>query len=273
MAWCPNCKNEYKEGISVCSDCGSALVARLETDDKCSIVFGKEEQMQRLMEFLCYNQIATAELSYDIETDMHEIKVSKEELDKAKKAAIVFLREEAKKEKQMTAAAEEDDDDIRPVYSYVKAEDKAENFKSSAYALLLTGGIGIVAMILIIAGVIPVYLAANIRIIVYIVLSLLFLIFFVIGIRSLKEAKKYARDAEQENDTTEKIIKWFLETYSKESIDARIEEALAENDTEEIKYFKRIDAMKTALSEQYQELEQAYLEKIIDDLYQELYEQ
>ena len=26
MPWCPKCKNEYREGFSVCADCGSVLV-------------------------------------------------------------------------------------------------------------------------------------------------------------------------------------------------------------------------------------------------------
>ncbi len=27
--WCPNCKSEYREGFTVCADCGAALVANL----------------------------------------------------------------------------------------------------------------------------------------------------------------------------------------------------------------------------------------------------
>jgi len=29
MPWCPKCRTEYREGFSVCSDCGSSLVADL----------------------------------------------------------------------------------------------------------------------------------------------------------------------------------------------------------------------------------------------------
>lgn len=34
MPWCPKCKNEYVEGIRVCSDCGSELVDALEEPDE-----------------------------------------------------------------------------------------------------------------------------------------------------------------------------------------------------------------------------------------------
>lgn len=34
MPWCPNCKNEYKEGYTVCADCGATLVDHLEDDNR-----------------------------------------------------------------------------------------------------------------------------------------------------------------------------------------------------------------------------------------------
>ena len=36
MAWCPKCRNEYVEGITICADCGSELVETLpqETDER-----------------------------------------------------------------------------------------------------------------------------------------------------------------------------------------------------------------------------------------------
>jgi hypothetical protein len=34
MLWCPICKYEYRDGFTICSDCGSKLVAELEIINK-----------------------------------------------------------------------------------------------------------------------------------------------------------------------------------------------------------------------------------------------
>ena len=32
MLWCPVCKTEYREGFTVCSDCGTVLVTEVKAD-------------------------------------------------------------------------------------------------------------------------------------------------------------------------------------------------------------------------------------------------
>lgn len=34
MSWCPNCKSEYREGFTKCSECGAELVEELEIEKK-----------------------------------------------------------------------------------------------------------------------------------------------------------------------------------------------------------------------------------------------
>ena len=48
MARCPKCKNEYREGITVCPDCGEALVSEEELTDWVSVLFGEQDEMEKL---------------------------------------------------------------------------------------------------------------------------------------------------------------------------------------------------------------------------------
>ena len=59
MPWCPKCRNEYREGFTVCADCGVELVDRLgeAKADTVKIISGPTEEMNRVYEFLQDNKI------------------------------------------------------------------------------------------------------------------------------------------------------------------------------------------------------------------------
>lgn len=70
---------------------------------------------------------------------------------------------------------------------------KAEDYKSSAYTLLLVGILGILAFILMEAGVLPFRLAGSGKYITYGVMGMMFVIFIVMGILSLKSSQNTRR--------------------------------------------------------------------------------
>lgn len=282
MSWCPNCKTEYKEGITVCSDCDAELVESLETEERCSILFGEENQIELLKKFLEYNDIMSCVISQIPEGDAYtyELSVSKEDEELSKRATVVFLREIESAENTDDADSSIDSqneesampaDKASPkrAKSFVKAEEKANNFKSSAYALTIVGAVGLIAMILIMVGIIPLHFAANVKIIAYIVLNLMFMVFIIMGIHSMMTAKKYDGEANMENSKTAEILEWFAATYKADAIDQLTEGMEGE---EELNYFKRTEVMKHLMLKQYPELEDAYLEHLIDELYQGIFE-
>ena len=63
MPWCPVCKNEYKDGYTVCADCGATLVASLDGGLK-AIYFGTEDEMYEISKFLRANGIKKTEVSF-----------------------------------------------------------------------------------------------------------------------------------------------------------------------------------------------------------------
>ena len=99
MAWCPKCKNEYREGITVCPDCGEALVSEEELTDWVSVLFGEQDEMEKLKDFLTYNGVGKSKLVYDETEQVYELFVDAKDEKKAKTIARVFLEQQEKEHK------------------------------------------------------------------------------------------------------------------------------------------------------------------------------
>lgn len=158
-------------------------------------------------------------------------------------------------------------DDVK-VYQDKKA--KAEDYKGSAYTLLIVGIIGIAALICMELGVLPFQIAAPGKYITYLVMGALFLIFIIMGISSFKSSKKYASEAKSEDDLTEKIKTWARENINGDAIK---EKAFFEQNTpEEMKYFKYFNVLKESIKQEFGNLNASYLESICEELYSEFFE-
>ena len=154
---------------------------------------------------------------------------------------------------------------------YQNSATKAEDNKSSAFTLLLVGGIGLVVIILCLAGVIELNLTESSKYLVYGVMGTLFVLFLIMGGFSMRSYKVFAKKAEKEDNLTEEIRKWCLADMSAEKIDALLSEE--EKDlNEEMKNFKRIEHMQKMIREKFLNLDEAYLEHFIDDIYPEIFE-
>ena len=158
-------------------------------------------------------------------------------------------------------------DDVK-VYQDKKA--KAEDFKSSAYTLLLVGIIGLIALILMEAGALPFRLVGSGRFITYGVMGTMFVIFIVMGISSLKSSKKYAEEATEEDDLTDKIKAWAKEHITAESIKEHV--WFEDGTPDEMKYFKYFEGIRAAVTQEFGSLNASYLEAVCEELYAEIFE-
>lgn len=165
----------------------------------------------------------------------------------------------------------EEQTQTEPIHAYQDKKSKAEDFKSSAYTLLIVGILGIAALVLIELHIIPIYLVAPGKYITYGVMGTLFLIFIVVGIRSFASAKKYAAEAIEEDDLTNQINQWCKDNLTKQMIidKAAIQTALPE----EMKYFKYFDALKNMITEQFGTLDASYLEALAEEVYTRLFDE
>lgn len=219
MAWCPECKCEYVEGITVCADCGCDLVAEL-----------PEEKVKR-------------ETLTDIPEEFNDL----------------------------LSDFEYDEEEERPTYQYryMNNEEKAEDSRTSAYALLGVGSLGFVIVILFFLGIIDMNMSITGKYMVTGVMGVLFVLFIIMGIVSLKNSRVLTKKAYKENNLTIEIKKWCITYMDMDSMDREL--GLSDQ-TEELKYFQRIDYMKRMISRQFMNLDEAYLDRLIEEVYPEIFE-
>lgn len=150
------------------------------------------------------------------------------------------------------------------VYQDKKA--KAEDFKSSAYTLLIVGILGIAALVLIEIGVLPIHLAAPGKYITYGVMGGLFLIFIIMGISSFRSSRKYAGEAEAEDELTQSIKDWALQNLTKEYIIGQANKGTEEL-PQEMQYFNNYAVIKDGITAQFGELDAVYLDALCEEIY------
>ena len=218
--WCPICKNEYVEGITICADCGSELVE-------------------------CLTEETTESNPGDNSPNSGDLG-----------------GEDAEPEAEAG----------RPVLSrgvYKDNAQKAADCKDSGYTLTVIGGIGLAGVVLSAAGVLPFQLRGSAAVLSYGVMGAMFLIFLVIGIRSIQSAGIFKKKALTESNVKEEIMNWSRENLDAERIDAGLPAAAV---SEEENYFRRTAYMKEQISQSFVNLEDGFLDNLIEELYAEIFE-
>lgn len=162
-----------------------------------------------------------------------------------------------------------------PVYhAYQNSAAKAEDNRTSAYTLLFVGILGFIFVLLIFVGVIPLYQnAATTRYLLCGVMGAMFILFIVFGGVSMRNSKILFVKAKSEDSLLSELTKWCEKNLNAEQIDVGLfDDNIEQEIAEEQKYFKRSDRMKTIISDNFMNLDEAFLEHFVDEYYQELFE-
>lgn len=215
--WCPKCKAEYREGISVCAECGVPLVNTLPVEVDSSPAENKAKILSQV----------------DSRENLHALSDGNK--------------------------------------AYVEMSTKYEDMKSTAYSFILVGAAGIVLMLLIFAGIVPLQFAAYMKGIMGIVMGGLFLIFLIIGIRSYMQLGSLKSKVQKEQADTDAAKNWFFDSFRAKSVDEAMQ--ISPEDELQQKYFQRSRFMKQQLHEQFPDYEEAFLDYLTELFYEELFPQ
>uniref|UniRef100_UPI004057564A hypothetical protein n=1 Tax=Acetatifactor sp. TaxID=1872090 RepID=UPI004057564A len=303
MAWCPQCKNEYREGVKVCADCGCELIEEEQYGDLVPLTLGDEDKLNHLKKYLEYNKLKGVTVKKE-EDGVFMLYVREKDKGPASAMGRVFLQQEYLREQeelqkeafeqekseqeafeveealdkefhrshdvaglpfgyagQSNSSAKKEEASEIPVM-YQNSSERAEENRSSAWTLMIVGGIGLVAMLLCLFGVIPLRLGNPYMF--YGVMCAVFILFIVMGVVSMKNAKIFAKKAESENTLRDAMTKWYQESLNAEKVD----DGLAGEEEEipnEILYFKRVQKIKDMFNHQFMNLDQVFLEHFIDE--------
>ncbi|MCR5655371.1 MAG: hypothetical protein K6G07_07015 [Lachnospiraceae bacterium] len=241
MAFCPICKNEYRPGFTMCAECKVPLVESLEEIEKQAIAAEEAETIE------AEEIISRMEDMSEEEREALQDKLS-DELEEMKEQREKLLRERA----------------------YENKYEKAAEYRSSAYVLILVGLLGIVVLILLYTGVISGFSFLKSNYLFLGVMGTLFAIFIKGGVVSFNSVKKMSELA-KEDDKHKEAIRSFIESnLSAEIIDASAN--FTEEDTVESKYFKRMDVMSDKVKEWFPEVSEALVDSLLEESYKEIYE-
>jgi len=159
----------------------------------------------------------------------------------------------------------------KPVKAYRNYQEKAADNKSSAVTLLGFGFVGLIVVILAALDIISFPINSSSKMMIYGVMGTMFVLFIVMGFVSARNAKKYAEEANAEDSLSAEIKKWCAANLSKEIIDKDLFGEEEQDLSDELMYFKRFEKMKQMISEHFMNLGDDYLDRFIDEYYQEIF--
>ncbi len=285
MAWCPVCKNEYRPGITVCADCGAQLVDSLEESSLETLLYGDEEQLSKIIDFLKSNDFRSAKSEFDPEKGMYRIVVPQNELKRVSGMVEVYMREQAQRlqkkaieEAQENMTPEQQEEFRRAVAAkavqprqtaYVSSAKKAEENKASAWSLLVIGGAGLIFIALCLTGVLPIFRNYSSFYMFFGVLGAMSILFIIMGIVSFRNARGFEKNVDEENSLKDSLVTWCKENLKGQEIDSFIRMRNSGLADEEM-YFPRLELIKARVNQQFLNLDQSFLDQFADEVLYEV---
>jgi uncharacterized membrane protein len=299
---------EYREGMTVCSDCKVELVEELiEVEEPISLYHTKKKSIaDRLLKYLNYSGLSSASVSLDETNQEYHIVVSPKEEKSARKHMQAFFAVELTNLKpnvksKSSAPSEEDNDYYEEDDSeeFVDEEASEENqleedlldefskdaedeykpapppyvFKEDLYKDLNSSvGLflffGIVGLIVVFLNVVGILSIFN-GLLPNLVMGALFVIFLYIALSSHQKAKQVKSEIAAENKLTKEINSWLEFNVTDRFLDTHKNPDISD----EANYLHIVDTIKDLLIKEFGEQNLSYLDRLIEEFYSNTFDQ
>ncbi|MBR3770905.1 MAG: hypothetical protein IKL07_01410 [Clostridium sp.] len=263
MPWCPKCRQEFQNQVTVCPNCDEPLVDELAPIlTTTPIEFFSEEATNQFLAFLEYSNIKNTASVKDDTLEIYRIQCEEKDVKEVEKLfdAYRFAEEDNKTCSDCELSPEEEivDDGIKEsTVPYVKKKDQYADVNSTGIMLIVIGILGGIYVLLNYANVLNLLNG----LISYTLNICLFAGAILYGFISLGHAKKLKSQIAEEEKIHDEILNWLDEQITKEFIEKNTDPDLPQ-EANDLKLFQLI---KNMTMDQYSEVKENFIESIIDE--------
>lgn len=153
---------------------------------------------------------------------------------------------------------------------YVDEQKRYEDTKATGQCFTGVGAIGLIAIVLLDTGVIKLTALDSVnKLMVSIVMGLVFLIFFIIGMKSFMELKDISKN-DRNNSLEEEIMEYVTVTHRDELMTLASSGEKGDACSGDL-YYKRAELITSVITEKYSLLEESFLDHMVEEIYSKIY--
>ncbi len=273
--WCPNCQNEYREGITICPECNIALIEELKEEVNLVEAAGVKDEIlkDKIIKYLDHLNINNScSVKEDEEGEKQFIiSVAEDKLNEAMNVIATIVKVESEKkiaedpEKALAEAKEiiEEAQNAADKKGFMKASERSSDYTSSGYLFMIFGVLLGVFAALNMTGVLTMF-SGTFSLIMLIALGALFLIY---GAYSIKKGSSLKSEIAEEKDTEEKVKAFIHEYITKEKLD----ELNDDDTTPELLYLRQSDYIKDEILKAFPDTNEEYADMLTEEFLNEIY--
>ena len=147
---------------------------------------------------------------------------------------------------------------------YVDEQKRYDDTKATGQCFTGVGAIGLIAIVLLDTGVIKLAALDSVN------KLMVFLIFFIIGMKSFMELKDISKKIDRNNSLEEEIMEYVTVTHRDELMTLASSGEKGDACSGDL-YYKRAELITSVITEKYSLLEESFLDHMVEEIYSKIY--